>query len=239
MDWRSWCRLCGNYETIVKIEPEVEDIAAKLCVFTRPYSLGEPHPNPYRFQLLETNFKICIECNQFLNEIYQFVTRTRIIDEMFMEIAQVEQQQMIQQQQLQNPESPELLIQDEMVQSKELNFDVHIVGVRDKYGLKPLVPVETLSGLFDEQDNIAGALEIKLESDIEDFDAQDALSDDQEENSESSEEEEEDESEIEQLSDSQLRKHEESRSELSESGRDERQKRKKKYRKSDEEKLFE
>lgn len=32
MDWRSWCRLCGNYETIVKIEPEVEDIAAKLSV---------------------------------------------------------------------------------------------------------------------------------------------------------------------------------------------------------------
>lgn len=238
MDWRSWCRLCGSYETIVKIEPEVEDIAGKLCVFTRTYFLQEPQSNLYQFQLLETDFKICIECNQFLSEIYQFVAKTRIIDEMFMEIAQIEQQQMVQQQQLQNPETPELLIQDEMVQSKEFNFDVHILSVRDKYGLKPLVPVETLGGLFDEQDNITGALEIKLESDIEDFDAQDALSDDQEEISESSEEE-EDESEIEQLSDSQLRKHEESRSELSESGRDERQKRKKKYRKSDEEKLFE
>lgn len=32
MDWRSWCRLCGNYETIIKIEPEIEDIAAKLSV---------------------------------------------------------------------------------------------------------------------------------------------------------------------------------------------------------------
>lgn len=30
MSWQSWCRLCGNYETIVKIEPEIQEIAAKL-----------------------------------------------------------------------------------------------------------------------------------------------------------------------------------------------------------------
>jgi hypothetical protein len=33
MDWQNWCRLCGavdGRETIVKLEPEVLEIAAKL-----------------------------------------------------------------------------------------------------------------------------------------------------------------------------------------------------------------
>lgn len=169
------------------------------------------------------------------------MTKTRIIDEMFIEIEQAEQ---LQQQQLQalHPEHPELLVQDENAQSKEFDYSGHILSIREKFGLKPLVtPVETLSSLFEEQDNITGALEIKLESDIEDFDVQDALSEDQEEISESSEEDEEEDSEIEQLSDSQLRKHEELQllNETSELGREDRKKRKRKYRKSDEEKLFE
>lgn len=197
---------------------------------------------------MERNFKICVECNNFLNEIYQFVAKTKLIDAMFMEIEQVEYQQ-------QQPDVPEL--QDQILQvpqshpqpqdcaiaapePKEHEYESHINSVRHKFGLKPLeMTAETLNNLFDES-NITGALEIKLESDLGDFEAHDTLSDDQD-FSESSEEE-EDESEIEQLSDSQLRKHEEShqyQNESSESEHEERKKLKKKYRKSDEEKLFE
>lgn len=192
---------------------------------------------------MEHNFKICVECNQFLNEIDQFLTKTRIINEMFIEIEQVEQlQQQQQQHQTIHPENPELLVQDENAQPNKFDYNEHILSIRVKFGLQPsLTPGETLSNLFSEPDNITEALEIKLESDIEDFDVQDALSEDQEEISESSEEDEEEDSEIEQLSDSQLRKHEELQllNETSESGREDKKKRKRKYRKSDEEKLFE
>lgn len=177
---------------------------------------------------MEGSIKICIDCNSFLNEIYQFVAKSKLIDAMFLEIAQIEQQQPAQE-----------LIDEISQQPKEFEYERHIVSIRHKFGLKPLeMPLEALSNLFDES-NITGALEIKLESDIGEFEVvHDELSDDQD-MSESSEEE-EDESEIEQLSDSQLKKHEESRDEDSSSdGHEERKKRRKKYRKSDEEKLFE
>lgn len=32
LDWRSWCRLCGNFEVSEKIEPEIEKIAEQLFV---------------------------------------------------------------------------------------------------------------------------------------------------------------------------------------------------------------
>lgn len=33
MDWRNgWCRLCGNTETILKVEPEIVEVASKLDV---------------------------------------------------------------------------------------------------------------------------------------------------------------------------------------------------------------
>lgn len=189
---------------------------------------------------MEGNFKICVECNQFLNEIYQFVARTKLIDAMFTELSEVEQVE-----QQQHPEDQKF-IQDEVSQPKEYELERSVLSIRQKFGLKPIIPpfpTEALSNLFDEQDNdgiISTALEIKLESEIGDFDVQDALSEDQEQ-SESSEEE-DDESEIEQLSDSQLRKHEESlqfQDDSSDSGREDRKKLKKKPRKSDEEKLFE
>ena len=161
---------------------------------------------------------------------------------MFLEIEQVEYQQ-------QHPDAAEL--HDQILQVSQLQdcampssqpkqeYESVLNSVRHKFGLKPLeMTVETLNNLFDES-NITGALEIKLESDIGEFEAHDALSDDQD-YSESSEEE--DESDIEQLSDSQLRKHEEThqyQDESSESEHEERKKLKKKYRKSDEEKLFE
>lgn len=188
------------------------------------------------------NLKICIECNNFLNEVHHFVAKTKLINTMFMEIEQIEHHQQ------QHPETTEELL-DEVSQlqdcsipppqHKEYEYESNVNSVRHKFGLKPLeMPVETLSSLFDES-NIAGALEIKMESDIGEFDVHDALSEDHE-FSESSEEE--DDSEIEQLSDSQLRKHEELlqfQEESSDSEREERKKHKKKYRKSDEEKLFE
>lgn len=191
---------------------------------------------------MESNLKICVECNNFLNEIYHFVAKTKLIDAMFMEIEQVKYQQ--------HPDVPDLQtlqvsqLQDCAIPPPELKkheYENHLNSVRHKFGLKPF-EMTVLNNLFDES-NITGALEIKLESDIGDFETHDALSDDQD-FSESSEEE--DESEIEQLSDSQLRKHEEShqsrhqfQDESSESEHEERRKSKKKYRKSDEEKLFE
>lgn len=160
---------------------------------------------------------------------------------MFIEIEQIE---------LQQPEvdPQDILIQDDIAQlqnceippdlHKELEYEKNVNSVRHKFGLQPLeIQVEALNNLFDES-NITGALEIKLESDAGDFDGHDALSEDEEEFSESSEEE--DESEIEQLSDSQFRKHEESLQFRDRSvDVEERKKLKRRYRKSDEEKLFE
>lgn len=174
------------------------------------------------FKATEPDFKICLECNSFLSDIHQFATKAKLIDAMLAEIETVEQ--------LHDPSQLDNQIEN-------LNI------VRQKYGLDLLeTPAEQLSSLFDES-NITGALEIKLESDICDFEA--ALSEEQNEEqhlSESSEEEDEDESEIEQLSDSHYRKHEESlqfQGESSDSDGEQRKRRKKKYRKSDEEKLFE
>lgn len=161
---------------------------------------------------------------------------------MFIEIEQIDQQQ--------EPEvdTQEMSIQDDIAQlqnceippdlHKEFEYEKSVNSVRHKFGLQPLeTQVEALNHLFDES-NITGALEIKLESDAGEFDAHDTLSDDQEEFSESSEEE--DESEIEQLSDSQFRKHEESLQFRERSlDLEERKKLKRRYRKSDEEKLFE
>lgn len=133
----------------------------------------------------------------------------------------------------------------EAQQCVESEYERSVNSVREKFGLatnsfnsaEPEPQVESLTNLFDE-----GALEIKLESDMtEDFDVHDALSDQESIITESSEEDEENESDIEQLSDSQLRKHEESlfQDDSSDSGKEERKKRRKKYKKSDEEKLFE
>lgn len=30
MDWRNWCRLCGNYETMLKIEPDIGEIIQQV-----------------------------------------------------------------------------------------------------------------------------------------------------------------------------------------------------------------
>lgn len=196
---------------------------------------------------MEGNFKICAECNSFLNSVYQFVTKTKLIDAMFLEFEQVEfQTQLPEPTEVQDQMNQVSQLQDSQLQDcamppsePKLEYENYVNDVRHKFGLKPLdMSVEVLNNLFDES-NITGALEIKLESDLGDFEAHDTLSDDQE-FSESSEEE--DESEIEQLSDSQLRKHEEThqyQEESSESEHEERKTKKKKYRKSDEEKLFE
>lgn len=30
MDWTNWCRLCGNYESLSKIDPEIIEIVKTL-----------------------------------------------------------------------------------------------------------------------------------------------------------------------------------------------------------------
>ena len=30
MDWQNWCRLCGNFETLSKADPEIIEIAKNL-----------------------------------------------------------------------------------------------------------------------------------------------------------------------------------------------------------------
>lgn len=190
---------------------------------------------------MQSDFKICIECNQFLNDVLQFVTKSKIIDAMFMEI----------QQQHPDESHQELLMGDLPPVIKQIELDQKLIEIRQKFGLKPLeVPIETLNNLFEESNNIAGditaSLEIKLESEVDDFEVNDVLPDELQVSDSS--EEEEDESEIEELSEAQLKRHDdrlESHEELheadgsSESGQEERKKRRKKYRKSDEEKLFE
>lgn len=130
--------------------------------------------------------------------------------------------------------------------SKHDEAESFLNSVRQKFGLKPVVTQveDSIENLFDETNIIQGALEIKLESEAGDYEVAEQYSDDQDfsESSEEDEEEEEDESDIEELSDSQLRKHEDSlqfKDESSESGREGRKCRRRKYRKSSEEKLFE
>lgn len=149
-----------------------------------------------------------------------------------------------------HPETPEALIENELIklqdgsmiipQLKENEFEVNINSIRHKFGLNTIeTAAETLSNLLDDA-NITGALEIKLENEIGEFEVNDeAVSEQDDESSE----EEDDDSEIEQLSDSQLKKYEESlhfQDESSESEHEaEPKKPRRKYRKSDDEKLFE
>lgn len=150
-------------------------------------------------------------------------------------------------------EKPEALLGDDLkVESNEilapplrvLGHEQNINSVRHKFGLKTLESAmeEEFASILDES-HTTGALEIKLESEIAEFEATDAFSEGQDDHSESSEEEEESETEdIEQLSDSQLRRHEDSlqlQEESSDSDLEQQPRRRKKYRKSDDEKLFE
>lgn len=118
-------------------------------------------------------------------------------------------------------------------------YEEIVNNIRKKFGLVCTeTPAEALKKLLVETD-LAGTLEIKLESEMDDFEVQEAVSGYSE-----SEEEEEDDSEVAQLSDSQLRKHDElmqSQGQSSESDREVQSvqvKRKKKYRKSNDEKMF-
>jgi hypothetical protein len=161
---------------------------------------------------------------------------------MFLEIDHQLNQQNLEQN-LQLPECSEDL-------PKQSEIETTLSNARHKFGLKPLeVQVGSIGNLFDETNIIQGALEIKLESDVGDYevtehysDVQDFSDSSSEDDEEEEEEEEEDDSEIEELSDSQLRKHEDSlqlKDESSDSGQEDRKSRKRKCRKSSEEKLFE
>lgn len=172
--------------------------------------------------------------------MHQFVQRARLIDTMFLEIEQVEM-----------PEHPapdvfELETEDSKLQEAVSvqqaciqEYEESVNSIRKKFGLVTLeTPAEALKTLLVET-NLAGALEIKLESEIVDFEGEEVVSGYSE-----SEEDEEDDSEIEQLSDSQIRKHEQlmqNQEPSSESGQEVQSvqvKRKKKYRKSNDEKMF-
>jgi hypothetical protein len=171
--------------------------------------------------MVECDFKICAECNGFLNEIHQFIVKSKLIESMFEEIQQVEN-------------SLETFTnQEELLEAKEFvqaEHDQNVNKIREKFGLpstiEDAIQPMTITNLFDE-----GALEIKLEND--EFGVPDALAENQE-ISDSSEEEEE--SEIDDLSDKNELKF---REESSDSGPDERKRERKKYKKSEEEKLFE
>lgn len=171
--------------------------------------------------------------------MHHFIERARLIDAMFLEIEQVEV-----------PEHPEEIFELETEDSKLQvvasnqqaciqEYDENINNIRKKFGLATLeTPAESLKNLLVET-NLAGALEIKLESEIVEFEGQEVVSGYSE-----SEEDEEDDSDIEQLSDSQLRKHEQlmlNQTQSSESDQEVQSvqvKRKKKYRKSNDEKMF-
>lgn len=49
MDWQSWCRLCGNFETILKIEPEIQEVALKLVnvFFWKIFAGSEIYANSF------------------------------------------------------------------------------------------------------------------------------------------------------------------------------------------------
>lgn len=118
-------------------------------------------------------------------------------------------------------------------------YEQTVNSIRRKFGLECLeTPAEALKNLLVDT-NLSGALEIKIESEMGNFVVQEAVSGYSE-----SEEDEEDDSEIEQLSDSQLLKHDQlmqSRAQSSESEQEVQSvpaKRKKKYRKSNDEKMF-
>lgn len=205
------------------------------------------------YQVTTSNTKICNECNGFLQSIYTFVSKTKIVESMFTELVQEDQQQIMMIQQASNSQEEEhlSLIPDDgsttaHVHALDIDYEKNLNHIRNRYGLKELKD-EThdsiIGNIFDET-NITGALEIKLESEIGDFEEDEPDEENMLSGEEESEETEEDESDIEELSDSQIKRRLSNdgfdyQEESSDSERKERRRKRKKYKKSEDEILFE
>lgn len=187
-----------------------------------------------------------MDCNAYLSDVNQFVQKVKLIQTMFHELDNLEL--------LKDQDPTDLLInQDNAI---DYSYEKNINNIRTRFGLKVLEDKnqEILESLFQDSNIISGALEIKIENNLDlriDDDSNTSSKkfenndDDEEEEEEMLEEEFDNESEtstIEELSESKLYlKHDQavSEEEMLSDQQMIKLKRRRKYRKSDEEKLFE
>ena len=185
-----------------------------------------------------------MDCNAYLTDINQFLQKVKLMQNMFHELENLKL--------LKEQDSADLLInQDSAI---DYSYEKNVNNIRNRFGLKVLEDKnqEILESLFQESNIISGALEIKIENNLDlridddsnasskDFDDEEMLEDDEELDMESEI------STIEELSESKLYlkydqiESEEDEQKLSDSEQHlMKTKRRRKYRKSDEEKLFE
>lgn len=182
-----------------------------------------------------------MECNAYLSDVNQFVEKVKLMQNMFHELDNLEL--------LKDQDPTDILInQDSAI---DYSYEKNVNNIRNRFGLKVLEDKnqEILESLFQESNIISGALEIKIENNLDlrigDDSNTSSKEFDEEEEEEMLEEELDIESEIstiEELSESKLYlKHDqiESEEELLSNQQLIKSKRRRKYRKSDEEKLFE
>jgi len=190
-----------------------------------------------------------MDCNAYLSDINQFVQKVNLIQKMFLEIYELD----IQRTSRQNPEDM-LINQDSAI---DYSYEKNVNNIRNRFGLKVLEDKnqEILESLFQESNIISGALEIKIENNLDlrigdDSNLSSKVFDDNDETEDEEEMLEEElyiESEIstiEELSESKLSlKYDQVESEEEILSESEQQllktKKRRKYRKSDEEQLFE
>ncbi|KAL7016263.1 hypothetical protein ACKWTF_009983 [Chironomus riparius] len=231
MDWQNWCRLCGSFEVLSKVDPEIIEIVKNLNI------------------LITENIKICMDCNDYLNDINQFIQKVKLMQNMFQELENLEL--------LKEQDPANLLINQH---SANYSYEKNINNIRNRFGLKVLEDKnqEILESLFQESNIVSGALDIKIENNLDlriddDSNTSSKDFDDNDEHEEMLEEEDEEEldmeseiSTIEELSESKLYlKYDQVESEEYDEEKlsDLEQhliktKKRRKYRKSDEEKLF-
>lgn len=182
-----------------------------------------------------------MECNAYLSDVNQFVEKVKLMQNMFHELDNLEL--------LKDQDPTDILInQDSAI---DYSYEKNVNNIRNRFGLKVLEDKnqEILESLFQESNIISGALEIKIENNLDlrigDDSNPSSKEFDEEDEEEMLEEELDIESEIstiEELSESKLYlKHDqiESEEELLSDQQLIKSKRRRKYRKSDEEKLFE
>lgn len=182
-----------------------------------------------------------MECNAYLSDVNQFVEKVKLMQNMFHELDNLEL--------LKDQDPTDILInQDSAI---DYSYEKNVNNIRNRFGLKVLEDKnqEILESLFQESNIISGALEIKIENNLDlrigDDSNTSSKEFDEEDEEEMLEEELDIESEIstiEELSESKLYlKHDqiESEEELLSNQQLIKSKRRRKYRKSDEEKLFE
>ncbi|KAG5673973.1 hypothetical protein PVAND_003969 [Polypedilum vanderplanki] len=73
LDWRSWCRICGNIVTLTTIQDGILEIIVKMVNIS-----------------FDENVKICSECYNKFQTMAEMINKSKIIENMFIELDEYE-----------------------------------------------------------------------------------------------------------------------------------------------------